>query len=207
MTNSNDAQHRAILQRIARQAMLDRGLVPDFSPQALAELDGIREPTTLTIGPARDLRTRPWCSIDNDSSRDLDQLTVAEVLPHGDVKVLVAIADVDSVVKKRSAIDDHARHNTVSLYTAARIFPMLPEKLSTDLTSLNVESDRRAIVIEMTFANDGSLKVSALYQAMVRNQAKLSYNSVAGWLERNGPRLKEFAHVDGLEENLRLQDR
>jgi exoribonuclease-2 len=128
-------------------------------------------------------------------------------MPKGAVKVLVAIADVGSVVKRQSAIDDHARHNTTSVYTAAQIFPMLPEKLSTDLTSLNFESDRRAIVIEMIFADDGSLQGSDLYQAIVRNHAKLSYNNVAGWLEDNGPKPQGIAEVDGLDENIRLQDR
>ncbi len=97
----------------------------------------------------RDLRNLAWCSIDNDDSRDLDQLTVAEALPDGSVKILVAIADVEAVVKKPSELDDHAKHNTTSVYTAAQIFPMLPEKLSTDITSLNFESDRLAVVVEM----------------------------------------------------------
>ncbi len=207
MTNSNGARHRFILQNIARQAMLNRGLLPDFSQKALDELDGIRESITQIGGPTRDLRNLRWCSIDNDESRDLDQLTVAEAMPGKAVKVLVAIADVDSVVKRQSAIDDHARHNTTSVYTAARIFPMLPEKLSTDLTSLNFESDRRAIVIEMIFAGDGSLQESDLYQAMVSNHAKLAYNSVAKWLESREPWPQEITVVNGLEENLRLQDR
>jgi VacB/RNase II family 3'-5' exoribonuclease len=207
MTNSNNDQHRSILQRIARQAMLDRGLVPDFSPQALSELEGIRGPAPLSSGGIRDLRSLLWCSIDNDSSRDLDQLTVAQAMPHGAAKVFVAVADVDALVNKLSAIDDHARLNTTSVYTAARIFPMLPEKLSTDLTSLNFGSDRRAMVVEMMFADDGSLQGSVLYQALVKNRAKLAYNSVAAWLESKGPMPVEIANVKGLEENLMLQDR
>jgi exoribonuclease R len=99
-------------------------------------------------------------------------------LPGGSTKILVAIADVDAVVKKQSALDDHARHNTTSVYTAGEIFPMLPEKLSTDLTSLNFESDRLAIVIEMVVAADGSLQSSDIYRATVRNHAKLAYNAV-----------------------------
>ncbi|HMD68945.1 MAG TPA: RNB domain-containing ribonuclease [Chitinivibrionales bacterium] len=207
MTNSNDVQHRFILQSIARRAMVDRGLVPDFSPQALAELDGIHEPAATTGGPTRDLRNLPWCSIDNDESRDLDQLTVAETMPQGTAKVLVAIADVDSIVKRRSAIDNHASHNTTSVYTAAQIFPMLPEKLSTDLTSLNLESDRQAVVIEMIVAEGGSIQGSDVYLATVVNHAKLAYNGVAAWLEKAGPKPQEIANVNGLEENLRLQDR
>jgi VacB/RNase II family 3'-5' exoribonuclease len=207
MTDTDDRQHRSILQGIARRAMLERGLVPDFPIRALAELDGIHGPATRAEESTRDLRNLLWCSIDNDDSRDLDQLTVAEALPGGAAKVLVAIADVDAVVKKRSALDDHARQNTTSVYTVAETFPMLPEKLSTNLTSLNYASDRLAIVIEMVLAGDGSLQSSDLYEAVVRNRAKLAYNSVAGWLEGDGPMPQEIGTVSGLDENLRLQDR
>jgi exoribonuclease-2 len=207
MIDPNDKQHRSILQRIAHQAMLDKGLVPDFPPRALAELEGIRGPATATDGSTRDLRQLLWCSIDNDDSRDLDQLTVAEALPNGAVKVLVAIADVDAVVKKRSALDDHARQNTTSVYTVAATFPMLPEKLSTGLTSLNYESERLAIVNEMVFAGDGTLQSSDIYEATVRNRAKLAYHTVAGWLEGSGPMPQEIGTVSGLDANLRLQDR
>ena len=199
--------HRSILQGIARRAMLARGLVPDFPAPALAELDGIHGPATQAGGATRDLRNLLWCSIDNDDSRDLDQLTVAEALPDGAAKVLVAIADVDAVVKQRSALDDHARQNTTSVYTVAETFPMLPERLSTDLTSLNLESDRLAVVIEIVLAGDGSLQSSDLYQAMVRSRAKLAYNSVAGWLEGTTPMPLGIGTVSGLDENLRLQDR
>ena len=207
MMPTEDRQHRTILQRIAHQAMLDKGLVPDFSPQALAELDRIQGPATATNGSTRDLRQLLWCSIDNDDSRDLDQLTVAENLPGGAMKVLVAVADVDSTVKKGSALDDHARQNTTSVYTAAATFPMLPEKLSTDFTSLNYDSDRLAIVVEAVFAKDGSLQTSDIYLATVRNWAKLAYNSTAAWLEGSGPMPPAIGAVKGLEENLRLQDR
>jgi exoribonuclease-2 len=207
MIDPNDKQHRSILQRIAHQAMLEKGLIPDFPRQALAELEGIHKPATATDGSTRDLRKLLWCSIDNDDSHDLDQLTVAEALPEGAVKVLVAIADVDAVVKKRSALDDHARQNTTSVYTVAETFPMLPEKLSTDLTSLNFESDRLAIVMEMVFTGDGTLQSSDIYEAMVRNRAKLAYNSVAGWLEGSGPMPEGIGTVTGLDANLRLQDR
>ena len=207
MTDIDDRQHRSILQRIAHRAMLERGLVPDFTVRALAELDEILGPATRTEESTRDLRNLLWCSIDNDDSRDLDQLTVAEAMPDGTAKVLVAIADVDAVVKKRSAIDDHARQNTTSVYTVAETFPMLPEKLSTGLTSLNYESDRLAIVIEMVLAGDGSLQSSDLYRATVRNRAKLAYNSVAAWLSGNGAMPQEIGTVERLDENLRLQDR
>jgi exoribonuclease-2 len=207
MTNTDDRQHRFILQRIARRVMMERGLLPDFSVQAIAELNGIHEAVTKGEESTRDFRNFAWCSIDNDDSHDLDQLTVAEAMLEGAVKILVAIADVEAVVKKQSALDDHAKHNTTSVYTAAQIFPMLPEKLSTDITSLNFESDRLAIIIEMVIAEDGSLQSSDIYRATVRNRAKLAYNSVAGWLEGSGPMPQAISTVNGLDENLRLQDR
>jgi exoribonuclease-2 len=206
MTNSNNAQPRSVLQSIARRAMLDRGLLPDFSPGAMAELAKIKAPAIQPSETVRDLRSLCWCSIDNDDSRDLDQLTVLEKIENGAVKVLVAIADVDSMVRKKSALDDHARLNTTSVYTAAQTFPMLPEKLSNDMTSLNFESDRRAMIVEMIFADNGSLIGSSHYQAIVRNRAKLAYNNVAAWLTGSGQLPLDVANVAGLEENLRLQD-
>src|SRR5512142_176241 len=207
ISSSSDKQHRSLLQRIARRAMFERGLLPDFSPQALAELDKILEPFMQSDKTTRDLRHLLWCSIDNDDSRDLDQLTVAETLPDGSVKVLVAVADVDALVKKESAIDEHARSNTTSVYTAARIFPMLPERLSTDLTSLNYASDRHAVIVELVVGEEGALLRSDVYSALVRNHAKLAYNSVAAWLEGSAAIPPEIPAVPGLEENLRLQDR
>jgi VacB/RNase II family 3'-5' exoribonuclease len=211
--NTYDQHHRAILQNIARRAMIERGLLPDFSRAALAELDRI-QPIVLgrsapegTQHQVRDLRNLLWASIDNDDSLDLDQLTFAEAMPSENVKILVAIADVDTAVKNGSAIDDHARNNTTSVYTAAEIFPMLPEKLSTDITSLNFEEDRLAIVVEMVIGADGALQDSNIYQAWVRNHAKLAYNSLAAWLEGHGDIPEAVAAVKGLEENLRLQDR
>jgi VacB/RNase II family 3'-5' exoribonuclease len=199
-------QHRAILQSIARRAMLEQGLLPDFSGEALAQLGRIQALTVARGEAMRDLTGLLWASIDNDDSRDLDQLTVAEVMPGDKVKISVAVADVDSIVKKGSALDDHARHNTTSVYTAAMIFPMLPEKLSTDLTSLNFNADRQSIVIEMVIGSDGSVQDSHIYRARVRNHAKLAYSSVAAWLEGKGP-LPAAAAVGALDENLRTQDR
>jgi exoribonuclease-2 len=200
-------RQRSTLRRIARRAMIERGLLPDFSRAALAEVDGIRTNAAGSPEGPRDMRHLLWASIDNDDSRDLDQLTVAETMPGDAVKILVAIADVDAVVKQGSAIDDHARQNTTSVYTAAGIFPMLPEKLSTDLTSLGYGEDRPAIVIEMVFGEDGALRSSDLYAATVRNRAKLAYNGVAAWLEGEGPAPEPIAAVDGLAGNLRIQDR
>jgi VacB/RNase II family 3'-5' exoribonuclease len=131
---------------------------------------------------------------------------VVEAMPAGKVKILVAIADVEGIVKNGSAIDQHARHNTTSVYTAAEIFPMLPEKISTDITSLNFNQERLAIVIEMVIGTDGALQDSDIYQAWVCNHAKLAYNNLAAWLVGNGNIPEAVAAVDGLDENLRLQD-
>ena len=121
--NAQVQQHRALLESIARKAMLTQGLLPDFSPAALAELEKIQSPATAPDGGVRDLTGLLWCSIDNDDSLDLDQLTVAQTMPDGTTKILVAVADVDSLVKKGSALDDHAKTNTTSVYTAARNLP------------------------------------------------------------------------------------
>jgi VacB/RNase II family 3'-5' exoribonuclease len=205
---SNDARKaRSVLQQIAHRVMIERGLAPDFSPAALTEMAAIAGPAAKPNAATRDLRTLLWCSIDNDDSRDLDQLSVAEALAEGSVKLMVAIAEVGAVVAKGSALDEHARKNTTSVYTAGGIFPMLPEKLSTDLTSLSFDADRVAIVIEMVFARDGSLKDSGLYEALVKNRAKLAYNSVAAWLEGTGPMPKAIGAVAGLDENIRIQNR
>src|SRR5262249_25613324 len=150
--NITDGRHRSILQRIARRAMQERGLLPDFSPAALAELEAIGEPARFADVHTRDLKDLIWCSIDNDDSRDLDQLTVAQALPDQTVRIFVAIADVDALVKKKSALEDDVKQNHTSVYTAAEIFPMLPENLSTNLTSLNYESVRLAVIVEMVIA-------------------------------------------------------
>jgi len=205
--DTDAGRQRSTLRRIARRAMIERGLLPDFSNAALAELDGIRAAASGCSGGPRDMRNLLWASIDNDDSRDLDQLTVAETMPEGAVKILVAIADVDAIVRQGSAIDGHARQNTTSVYTAAEIFPMLPEKLSTDLTSLGYREDRPAIVVEMVIGEDGALRSSDLYRATVRNRAKLAYNGVAAWLDGKGPAPGPIADVEGLAENLRTQDR
>lgn len=204
---TDERQHRAILQRIARRAMQERGLLPDFSDAALAELDRLQPTTGVKDRSIRDLTELLWASIDNDDSLDLDQLSCAESLPGDRIKIFVAVADVDALVVDGSAIDAHARHNTTSVYTAAQIFPMLPEKLSTDLTSLNFAEDRLAVVVEMVIGPDGLLQSSDIYRARVHNRAKLAYNSVAAWLDGTGPLPVEAASVDGLAENLRAQDR
>lgn len=185
--------------------MVERDLEPDFSSATRHELTAITRPASATAD-VRDMRDRLWASIDNDDSRDLDQLTLAEPLDAGRVRIFVAIADVDALVQKDSAIDDHAEHNTTSIYTPAVMFPMLPLELSTDLTSLNEEQDRIAVVVDMVIDADGSLAASNLYRAHVRNHAKLAYRSLAVWLEGEGPAPQRIGEVPGLEENLRLQD-
>src|SRR5579864_8571271 len=167
------------LRSIARNAMIERGLLPDFSPAVMAELRTIARPAGIETS-LRDSRSLPWASIDNDDSRDLDQLSVAVPMAGGAMKILVAVADVDAIVKRGSAIDGHARANTTSVYTAAEIFSMLPEKLSTDLTSLGESQERLAIVIEMTVSgSDGVVSASEIYRAVVVNKAKLAYHGVS----------------------------
>jgi exoribonuclease-2 len=197
---------RADLARIAVQAMVDRGLEPRFTPEVDKELAAFAGPSRDPDPAIRDLTSLPWCSIDNDDSLDLDQLTACERLAGGAVKILVAIADVDALVKKGSAIDSHAWTNTTSVYTSARIFPMLPERLSTDLTSLNQDQDRFAMVSEMIVAADDSISPSTIYRARVRNQAKLAYDSVSAWIDGHGALPAPAAAVPGMDEQLRIQD-
>src|SRR4030067_284664 len=135
------------LKLIAKRAMVQRGLLPDFTPAVLAETDALVTAAAETDPSIRDLVGLLWCSIDNDDTRDLDQLTAGESRPGGLATILVAVADVDAMVKVGSAIDGHARRNTTSVYTAAGVFPMLPGKLSTDLTSLGEGQVRLALVI------------------------------------------------------------
>ena len=194
------------LSELAREAMLDRGLLADFGADVQRQADEIDGPAAEHDASIRDMRKLAWCSIDNDDSRDLDQLTYAEKA--GDqTRIYIAVADVDALVKKDTPIDLHARHNTTSVYTAARIFPMLPERLSTDFTSLNEGEDRVALVVEMLVGEDGTIGDGTVYRALVHNSAKLAYNSVGAWLEGEGEMPEKIRHVAGLEETLRLQDR
>ena len=202
----SSTDNRSSLKDIARRAMIERGLDPDFSTGALQQLDSIHK-AAQTAGGMLDLRGLLWCSIDNDDSRDLDQLTVAESLPDGRTKILVAIADVDALVALGSPIDRQAQHNATSVYTAAQVFPMLPEKLSTDLTSLSESEDRAAVVTELVVAQDGSVGESTIYRATVKNQAKLAYNSVAAWLDGKAAMPPRVAAVAGMAGQLQLQRR
>lgn len=193
------------LKRLADDAMRAHGLLPDFSAAALAQANAATA-ATAAGADMRDLRTLLWSSIDNDDSLDLDQIEVAEAVDGGQSKLMVGIADVDGVVNSGSAVDEHARANTTSVYTAAEIFAMLPERLSTNLTSLAQDQDRLCVVVEMIIDADGLLSQSTIYRALVRNRAKLAYRSVAAWLQGGGAPPPRLGVVAGLEAQLRLQD-
>ncbi len=190
----------------AREEMLREGFHPDFAPGTDEQLASARSRTApVPQAGLRDFRGLLWSSIDNDTSRDLDQIEVAERVPDG-IRVLVGIADVDSIVRKGSPIDLHAATETTTVYTAVRTFPMLPEELSTDLTSLAENGDRLAIVIEMVVGSDGCIKSSDIYRAIVRNQAQLTYSAIGPWLEgRAAPSSKLTGSAD-LQSQLKLQD-
>ena len=194
------------LRAAARQAMIDHGFRPDFGAEVESETARIaREEAGLPRG-GRDLRDLPWSSIDEVESRDLDQVEVAETLAGGGTRVRVAIADVDALVRAGSATDTHAAWNTTSVYTASAVFPMLPEALSTDLTSLGEGVDRRAMVVDLQLAPDGTTVRHDHYRAIVRNRAKLDYDAVGAWLEGRGPAPAKVAASPELAAQLRLQD-
>lgn len=198
--------HRADLSTIASWAMYSRGLEPEFPAGVQQQVAHFKGPAREADASIRDLTALPWCSIDNDDSRDLDQLTVCEPLAHGSVRIYVAVADVDALVKKGSPIDEHARINTTSVYTSARVFPMLPERLCTDLTSLNPDQERLAIVTAMDFSDDGVLTHSQTYRARVRNQAQLAYDAVSAWIEGQGELPAAARRVAAMPSQLRVQD-
>jgi VacB/RNase II family 3'-5' exoribonuclease len=205
VTDPSSSQH-ARLAALAVAAMRQRGFDPDFPPAALAQAASMLQAPTEASEPVRDLRELPWCSIDNDDSRDLDQISVAESLTDGRVRVRVGIADVDVAAPKGSPIDQHAAVNTTSVYTPALVFPMLPPRLSTDLTSLTAGADRLAIVIEFVVASDGSLAEDDVYGARVRNHAHLVYDEVDAWLAGRGPLPAEAQNAAGIDQQLTLQD-
>jgi exoribonuclease-2 len=151
------------------------------------------------------MRNLLWSSIDNDTSRDLDQIEVVESAPIGDVKVMVGIADVDTFVPKATPIDQHAARETTTVYTGIRNFPMLPEQLSTGVTSLLENQDRLSVVIEFVVDADGNLKSSDVYRALVQNKAQLQYNSVGAWLEGTAAPPPKVAASAQLQDQLKLQ--
>jgi VacB/RNase II family 3'-5' exoribonuclease len=199
-------EQRAFLLRLARQALSACGITPDFPPAAMAEAEHCAAASAPFEAEVRDLRNLPWCSIDNDDSRDLDQLTVAAAIPSGGIQVLVAVADVSALVAAGSAVDEHAVANTTSIYTPPRNFPMLPERLSTDLTSLGPGQDRLALVIETVVDGEGTSGSFQIYRAVVHNQVQLAYSGVGPWLEGKGEMPAAIGTVPGLADNLRLQD-
>jgi VacB/RNase II family 3'-5' exoribonuclease len=194
---------RAFLEQIARRAMREHGLEPDFPDAALAQAAQATAANSIGL---RDLRSLPWSSIDNDESRDLDQLEVIQSSTNGVSRVLVAIADVDALVRQGGAVDDHARLNTTSVYTTAKVFPMLPETLSTDKTSLVQNSERAAIVIQMDVDRDGTVRGGDVFTALVRNGAKLAYDSVSAWLEGHGAAPGALAADQTMADQVRQQD-
>jgi exoribonuclease-2 len=196
------------LQATAKEVMVEHGFQPDFPPQVSLQLAQLKtHPPQVAAGPnVRDLRNLLWSSIDNDTSRDLDQIEVAERLSNGEIKVLVGIADVDAFVSKNSAIDQHAARETTTVYTGVRIFPMLPEELSTGASSLQENADRMSVVIEFVAGSDGNVKSSNVYQAIVRNKAQLAYNSVGDWLENKNAAPPKVEASTELQAQLKLQD-
>jgi len=205
--NNNPPSHFD-LQSVAKQIMLVHGFEPEFPPevqQQLAELKA-HPPQTAPGADIRDLRNLLWSSIDNDSSRDLDQIEVAERLPDGGIRVLVGIADVDAFVPKHSPIDEHAARETTTVYTGIRNFPMLPEELSTDASSLLEDGDKLGIVIEFVAGTDGGVHSSDVYRAIVRNRAQLAYGAVGAWLEAKAIAPAKVSASIELQAQLKLQD-
>jgi exoribonuclease-2 len=199
-------RHEQLLDEIAHQTMKDRGLLPVFGREVEKQVASMRGPARPHDDSIHDMRDLSWCSIDNDDSRDLDQLTWGEPAGKNAARIFVAVADVDALVAKDTPVDRHARHNTTSVYTAAKIFPMLPERLSTDLTSLNEDEDRLAMVIEMVVRDDGAIAEESVYRAYVRNHAQLAYDRMASWLDGDEREPEKVAALDGLAESLKLQD-
>lgn len=182
--------------------MTDHGFEPDFPPAAQQQLQATHQSPTDGL---TDLSSLLWSSIDNDDSRDLDQIEWAERVPDG-IRVLVGVADVDGAVAKDTPLDRHAAHETTSVYTGVRTFPMLPEKLSTDLTSLNENQDRAALVIDFIVGRDGTIGKNSVYRAKVRNRAQLAYNSTGAWLEGKAAAPPKVAASADLQAQLKLQD-
>jgi VacB/RNase II family 3'-5' exoribonuclease len=196
------------LPAIARQVMQAHGFAPDFPPDVQKQLADINAhpPQLVPSDKVHDLRNLLWSSIDNDTSKDLDQIEVAERLPNGDVKVMIGVADVDAFVPKDSPIDEHAERETTSVYTGVTIFPMLPNELSTGASSLLPDVDRPAMVVEFVVNASGAVGASNVYRAIVRNKAQLTYNAVGAWLEGTAPAPPKVAASADVQAQLKLQD-
>jgi VacB/RNase II family 3'-5' exoribonuclease len=208
MTMNDTRTPTVNLQAIARQVMQEQGFEPNFPPETQQQLNEINAhpPQLVPSDKIRDLRDLLWSSIDNDTSKDLDQIEVAERLPNGDVKVMIGIADVDAFVAKDTPIDQHAERETTSVYTGVSIFPMLPNELSTGASSLLPDVDRPSVVTEFVVNAKGTLNSSSVYRAIVRNKAQLTYNAVGAWLEGTGAAPPKVAASAELQAQLKLQD-
>jgi exoribonuclease-2 len=206
MPNANPSH--VDLQAVAKDVMRQQGFDPDFAPAVQQQLARLRAnpPAIAAAATVRDLRNQLWSSIDNDTSRDLDQIEVAERSPNGDIRVLVGIADLDAFVPKQSAIDQHAARETTTVYAGIQNFPMLPEELSTGKTSLLENQDRLSVVIEFVVDGGGHVTASDVYRALVRNHAQLQYNSVGAWLEGTATAPPKVGASADLQAQLRLQD-
>jgi exoribonuclease-2 len=207
MTRKASRSESIDLFAIAHQAMLEAGFVPDFPHAVTQEVRSIvaRPRSRWSDSSTRDLRGLWWSSIDDKRSRDLDQVEYAEELARGDTRLSVGIADVDAFVPKGSATDQHAGKNCTSVYAGVKTFPMLPDELSSDLTSLVEGEDRLAVITDMIVAKDGSLKKTSFYPALVKNHAKLSYEAIGAWLDGKTPVPAPVRNLPGMEAQLRLQ--
>jgi exoribonuclease R len=194
------------LARLAVEEMIEHGFKPEYPPEAHREVERLaRRPAPTTRDGRHDLRELLWSSVDNRTSRDLDQIEFAESLPDGSIRLMIAIADVDALVTRGTATDEHAATNTTSVYTGVRVFHMLPSELSTDLTSLNEGEDRTAIIVEMRVAHDGTMTPVDVYGALVRNYAKLDYDSIGAWLAGDTVPPRAVAQSAALNAQLKLQ--
>ena len=207
--NRNDIPANHLdLQAAAKTVMLENGFEPEYPSQVQQQLNELKmnPPRLAPCADVRDLRGLLWSSIDNDTSRDLDQIEIAEQLPNGETKVLVAIADVDAFVAKNTPIDQHAAKETTTVYTGVRNFSMLPEQLSTGTTSLLESGDKLTVVIEFVVASDGTMHSGTIYRAIVRNKAQLAYNAVGAWLEDKGRAPDKVSASAELQSQLKLQN-
>ena len=199
------------LEAAARQSMMEHGFEPDYPPQVKQEVAALQARPPQTPASVADLRHLLWSSIDNDISRDLDQIEYADTLPDGSSRVLIGVADVDAFVPKGSAIDKHAAIETVTVYTGVKNFSMLPDELSTGLTSLLEGQDRLCMVAEFTLdkdicATETCIASSKIYPALVNNKAQLAYNGVGAWLDGKGPAPPKVAASAELQAQLKFQN-
>jgi VacB/RNase II family 3'-5' exoribonuclease len=203
MNHTPDVDLRAIAEQVVRA----RGFDPRFPPETQQQVSQIQQhpPAVAAGGDVRDLRNLLWSSIDNDDSKDLDQIEVAERVSDTQTKILVGIADVDAFVAKKSPIDSHAAREATTVYTGVRVFPMLPEQLSTGITSLLEGSDKLCVVTEFIVDKDGLIQSSDIYRAVARNKAQLTYSAVGSWLEGRSTADSKVASSPDLQAQLRLQ--